>query len=248
MVAATFVIFADIWKNLQEKPRDPWLAWGLWSFEWICSRNQQRQLCGRATGRGWAGWASCGGRVSGWTVLARSIESTEVAPSRTGLAVGRALKKGTMTSASAAVHGESCPAPYASSLPPKVSQFNFSFYVLGSFWATDPELGLEMSESVHRPFKSSASISSCTVFLRCTGYTAMIPFSWFDQDVKYVLSHFISNVFDIFAICIYHLNGEGIGFWWWSCKYGEFSFSFLFFKWEFWYSDKKVPCPKSNSL
>lgn len=59
---------------------------------------------------------------------------------------------------------------------------------------------------------------------------------------------FYFKVFDILAICIYHLNGGGIGFWRWSCKYVDFSFSFLFFKWEFWYSAKKVPCPKSNSL
>lgn len=135
--------FVVLWVNLQQKLTKA----TLWRSHW-------EKL-------GWMSqWVGQGFRVNSVSQINREHR---VGTFMHWAGCGRPLKKGTMTPASAAAHGESCPAPYPSSLPPKVSQFNFSFYVLGSFWATDPELGFEMSESVHGPFKSSASISSSTV-------------------------------------------------------------------------------------
>lgn len=110
MVAATFVIFADIWKSLQEKPRDDLhgVCGPLSEFAAETNKgNSVEEPPGEAGLDESVGWS----RVSRWTVLARLIESTELAPSCTGLAVGRALKKGTMTPTSTSVQGESCPAP-----------------------------------------------------------------------------------------------------------------------------------------
>lgn len=83
------------------------------------------------------GWS----RVSGWTSVSQI--NRELAPSCTGLAVGRALKKGTMTPTSTSVHGESCSASYPFSLSHKVSQLLFPFISLALFELLTPNWGLK---------------------------------------------------------------------------------------------------------
>lgn len=107
----------------------------------------------------WMGSRCRGITRAGRTVLARSMESTNLELTCQASWVEGELNKGIIASVSAFTPKENCADPFPSNPHVEVSQFNSSSYVPSTFWAVAPVLGLGTSEFVHKWVCASVSSS-----------------------------------------------------------------------------------------